>query len=208
VTDEPLSRRRAVALLSGTAAVGWASRLAAQVAQGAQQAPPLPDSLLGRLMDPAAGGSQKAVTRYENDPFIVGIEQKIRCTCGCNLSVYTCRTTDFTCTTSPKMHERVVALAKQGMTAQQILDAFVAQYGQSVLMSPPKTGFNLLGYLVPGSLITVVGVSLTWVLVRRTHRRTAMAGSPDTDVETPDADSTLPPDDAARLRAELEKLEL
>lgn len=211
MSDAPVSRRRALALLAGAAALsGAAGRLVAQQGQGGQQgkpAPPLPDSLLGRLMDPAAGGMESPITKYENDPFVVGIEEKLRCTCGCNLSVYTCRTTDFTCTVSPKMHQRVVELVKQGKTAQQILDTFVAQYGDLVLMAPPREGFNLLGYLVPGSLILVVGTALTWMLVRKARAREALAAGLERASLAPDAAATLPPDDAAKLRAELEKLE-
>jgi cytochrome c-type biogenesis protein CcmH/NrfF len=225
VTDAPVSRRRALALLAGVAAVAGAGPLRAQQGQGSQRgqaAPPLPDSLLGRLMDPAAGGMEKPITQYENDPFVVGIEEKLRCTCGCNLSVYTCRTTDFTCTVSPKMHQRVVELVKQGKTAQQVIEAFVAQYGEAVLMAPPRRGFNLLGYLLPGSLMLVVGTALTWVLVRRARGRLDgwTGGQADSDqplassahadhasTRSPDPPYTLPPDDAAKLRAELEKLE-
>lgn len=224
MSDASVSRRRALVLLAGVAALSGAGRLVAQEGQEGQagrqgqKAPPLPDSLLGRLMDPAAGGMEKPITQYENDPFVVGIEQKLRCTCGCNLSVYTCRTTDFTCPVSPKMHAQVVALVKQGKTAQQVLDAFVAQYGQMVLMAPPREGFNLLGYLLPGTLIVLVGAGLTWMLVRRARAvggagdqagmDLPLAGGPDhPSAGPPDRPSTLPPDDAAKLRAELDKLE-
>jgi cytochrome c-type biogenesis protein CcmH/NrfF len=221
VTDASLSRRRALVLLAGVATLGWADRLMAQQGQAGQTAPPLPDSTLGRLMDPAAGGMEGPITQYENDPLVVGIEEKLRCTCGCNLSVYTCRTTDFTCSVSPKMHQRVVELVKQGKTAQQVIDAFVAQYGQAVLMAPPRRGFNLLAYLLPGSLLLIVGSALTWMLVRRSHAAGRSGGGgggggePGMDLALADrlasgaADRplTLPPDDAARLRAELDKLE-
>jgi cytochrome c-type biogenesis protein CcmH len=162
------------------------------------------DSLVGSLMDPSrAGRLQARVTKYENDPFVVDIEGKIRCTCGCNLSVYTCRTTDFTCTTSPAMHQRVIELVEQGKSAQQILDAFVAEYGESVLMAPPRKGFNILGYVVPGILITLVGGALAWIMVRKTRVRLAEAGG-----AAPAPESSLPPNEAARLKAEMEKLEL
>jgi cytochrome c-type biogenesis protein CcmH len=148
------------------------------------------------------------VTEYENDPFVVGVEEKLRCTCGCNLSVYTCRTTDFTCETSPAMHRRVVELVEQHKSAQEILDAFVAQYGESVLMAPPKAGFNLAGYLVPGILITVVGAVLAWVLIRKRGARLAAARGASPEGAGSEAGSALPPEDAARLKAELERLEL
>lgn len=167
--------------------------------------PPSQDSLVGNLMDPSRAGTLRdRVTRYENDPFVVDVEGKIRCTCGCNLSVYTCRTTDFTCTTSPAMHQRVIELVEQGKSAQQILDAFVAQYGESVLMAPPREGFNILGYVVPGILISLVGGALAWIMVRKTRVRLAEAGGASGAEPQP----SLPADEAARLKAELEELEL
>ncbi len=166
------------------------------------------DSLVGELMDPSrAGRPQTRVTKYENDPFVVGVEQQLRCTCGCNLSVYTCRTTDFTCETSPAMHRRVVELVDQQKSDQEILDAFVGQYGEAVLMAPPKRGFNLAGYLVPGVAITVVGAVLAWVIVRRTRMMAGAAVRAGTaDATAGSAASDAP--EQARLRAELEKLEL
>jgi len=162
------------------------------------------DTAVGELWDPnRAGKLRSRVTQYENDPFVVGVEEKLRCTCGCNLSVYTCRTTDFTCETSPAMHRRVVELVEQGKSAQEILDAFVAQYGESVLMAPPKAGFNLAGYLLPGVLITLVGAVLVWVLARKREAGLA-AGAAGIEAGS---ESSLPPDDAARLKRELERLE-
>jgi len=190
-----MGRREVLAALGGM----WLLR----VTQG-QQRQGTPDSLVGELMDPARAGKLRSrVTAYENDPFVVGVEEKIRCTCGCNLSVYTCRTTDFTCETSPAMHAQVVELVEQKKSAQEILDAFVAQYGESVLMAPPRAGFNLAGYLLPGILITLVGGALGWIIVRQTRMRSAAAPSAE---PASDDTSSLPPDEQARIRAELEKL--
>ena len=66
---------------------------------------------------------------------------------GASLDVYTCRTTDFTCTTSPAMHQQVVALAAQGRSGQEIVDAFVRENGVAILMAPPKRGLQSGGLL-------------------------------------------------------------
>src|SRR5512134_575864 len=124
------SRREALGALGGVLAAAPAAS-AAVVYQEPQRGQGAADTLVGELMDPTRAGKLRGrVTEYENDPVIVGVEEKIRCTCGCNLSVYTCRTTDFTCETSPAMHQRVVELMEQRLSAQEILDAFVAQYGE------------------------------------------------------------------------------
>lgn len=162
----------------------------------------LQDSLVGRLTDPSIAGKSRArITDHENDPFVVGIEGKLRCTCGCNLSVYTCRTTDFTCETSPALHSQVIALVEEGKTADEILNAFMAQYGETVLMSPPKRGFNLAAYTVPGLAILTAAALLVRHLTRRTPVPASVPASSDTRAPTPDTQSH------AKLAAELEKLE-
>src|SRR3989454_11697389 len=104
-----------------------------------------------------AGRPLEPVTTADNDAVIQAIEKQLHCTCGCNLDVYTCRTTDFTCTVSPAMHQHVVGLAAQGMTGPQIIDQFVREHGVAILMAPPKRGFNLAGYFVPSLLIIAAG---------------------------------------------------
>ncbi len=145
-----------------------------------------------------AGRPRNRVTDYENDPFIVALEGTIKCTCGCNLDVYTCRTTDFTCAVSPAMHREVVSMMEDGMTGQEIVDAFVAQYGETVLMAPKKTGFNLTAYLLPGVTITAVGALIARTLVRR-QRRALIAA---TSSIMPGVDA----DDQALLEEELTQL--
>ena len=130
-----------------------------------------------RLQQPSlAGRPRRRITDYENDPFIVGLERGLKCTCGCNLDVYTCRTTDFTCTVSPAMHREVVALYEAGKTGEEIIADFVARHGETILMAPPKEGFNWAGYLVPGVLITLTGGVIASVLMLR---REARARPPD-----------------------------
>ena len=164
-----------------------------------------PDSLpgtgpSGRLWDPArAGRPLEPVTTADNDAVIRAIEKQLHCTCGCNLDVYTCRTTDFTCTVSPAMHEQVVDLAAQGMTGPQIIDQFVREHGVAILMAPPRRGFNLAGYFVPSLLIVVAGVVLTLVL-----RRWARTATPEAVPARPLPAGT--PEELERLRGELDRL--
>ena len=163
-----------------------------------------PDSLpgtgpSGRLWDPArAGRPLPPVTAADNDAAIQAIEKQIHCTCGCNQDVYTCRTTDFTCTTSPAMHRRVVALAQAGKSGQQILDEFVREHGIAILMAPPIRGFNLAGYFVPGLVIVVVAAALIPVLLSWV-RDPAPA-------EMPPPAAAATPEELARLQRELERL--
>lgn len=125
----------------------------------------------GKLWDPnRAGPSMQPVTAEDNDAAIQAIEKQLKCTCGCGLDVYTCRTTDFTCPVSPKMHRRVIDMAKAGLTGPGIIAQFVSENGLEILMAPPKRGFNLAGYFVPAAVILAVGAVLL-VVMRRWVRR-------------------------------------
>lgn len=169
MTPSERTTRRGFLVLAGGAVLG-AARLAA-----AQEPGSLPGSgTTGALGDPgAAGRPQAPTTDRDNDLAIQAIEKRLRCTCGCTLDVYTCRTTDFTCTYSPQLHREVLQLRDSGMSGQQIVDAFVAKYGEQALMAPEPHGFNLAGYLVPGALVTAAGAVMLWILSRRRTRTAA-----------------------------------
>jgi len=155
----------------------------------------------GRLWDPArAGRPLEPVSAADNDAAIQAIEKQLHCTCGCNLDVYTCRTTDFTCTVSPAMHQHVVGLAERGMTGPQIIDQFVREHGVAILMAPPKRGFNLAGYFVPSILIVAAGLVLTLVL-----RHWARTAAPDRVPARPLAPAGTS-EELERLRGELDRL--
>lgn len=147
-----------------------------------------------------AGRAQTPVTAADNDKSIQALEKKLRCTCGCGLDIYTCRTTDFSCTYSPALHKQVLAMRVEGKTAQEVMDAFVAQYGSTVLMSPPRRGINILGYLFPGlAALTATGVLLL-VLLRWTRRGRGIAPV------TASIPSDATPAELERLQRELDKL--
>ncbi len=185
-----LSRRGFLVVAAASATAAAVRRLGAQTpgsGDGSAQAGTLPGSgPAGSLGDPAAAGRPQApTTARDDDSAIQAVEKRLRCTCGCTLDVYTCRTTDFSCTYSPQLHREVLQLRDSGMTGQQIVDAFVAKYGEQALMAPKPQGFNLAGYLLPGSLVTAAGAVMLWILSR--HRvRTAQELAPVAVDATPE----------------------
>ncbi|MDP9201000.1 MAG: cytochrome c-type biogenesis protein CcmH [Gemmatimonadota bacterium] len=106
------------------------------------------------------------------------LEHQIHCQCGCNLDVYTCRTTDFACSVSPAMHSDVMGLVAGGHSAQEILAAFKAVYGEKVFMAPVKSGFNLVGYTVPFIALGTGAVIVAALLKRWSSRVPAAASAP------------------------------
>jgi cytochrome c-type biogenesis protein CcmH len=170
---------------------------------------PPQDSLAGRgatgtLRDPSVVGRSRTPTdERENNADIQAIEQRLACNCGCTLDVFTCRTTDFSCTYSPALHREVLALRDQGKTAQQILDAFVAKYGEKALMAPKPQGIlNLTGYLLPGTLVLAAGAGLLLFIGKRKSAVAAAAQGTVVPFE-----GTANPDELERLRRALAEIE-
>jgi cytochrome c-type biogenesis protein CcmH len=167
---------------------------------------PAQDSLAGRgprgtLRDPVSVGRSRVPTdASENSAEIQTIEKRLACNCGCTLDVFTCRTTDFSCTYSPALHREVLALRASGKTAQEILDAFVAKYGEKALMAPEPHGFNLAGYLLPGAAIAAGAAGLFLFISRR---KLALAGTPLAPLDP----ATGTPEEMERLRRALGELE-
>lgn len=152
---------------------------------------------VGRLRD--------SLTAADSDPVLIATERRLRCTCGCTLDIYTCRTTDFTCTYSPALHQEIKDLFAAGQTPEQVIGVFVAREGEAILMSPPARGFNLAGYLVPG-LVMAAGMLglIAWIGRRRGSVAAAEGTTPVASL-----DPTSAPDDDARaaLRQALEDIE-
>ncbi|HEY9014974.1 MAG TPA: cytochrome c-type biogenesis protein CcmH [Gemmatimonadales bacterium] len=188
MTTDTLSRRRFLGSLALSV-----------VPQGSQ----LPGGgATGTLRDPSVVGRPRTPTDHrENDAEIQRIEQQLACNCGCTLDVFTCRTTDFSCTYSPRLHREVLALRDQGKTAKEILDAFVAKYGEKALMAPKPRGFNLWGYLLPGVVVGAAAVGLAAVLRRREAVAAENAGQP---VPPPAVNAS--PEEMERLNRALEEV--
>jgi cytochrome c-type biogenesis protein CcmH len=128
---------------------------------------------------PTKAGAKPSMTDAQRDD----LEHQIHCQCGCNLDVYTCRTTDFACSVSPAMHADVMGLVAGGHTAPEILAAFKAVYGEKVLMAPVRSGFNLLGYTVPFIALGGGAVIVAFLMRRWKLRAPQTAAVPSPHVE-------------------------
>lgn len=190
-----ISRRR---WLESTLAIGGGALLAKRV--GAQDRPVgIADTSNLFPMDQSAARTVRLPPKPRATPSMPpdardDLEHRIRCQCGCTLAIYTCRTTDFSCQVSPAMHRDVMALVEGGYDAEEILDAFVNVYGDRALMAPPREGFNILGYVLPGFAIAVGAVVLA-VFIRRLRAQPVVAASP----APPVLDAS--PDELARIDA-------
>ncbi len=79
-----------------------------------------------------------------------------------------------------------------GDSKGEIKDALVREFGESILASPPKKGFNLLAWVLP-PVGLVVGAGVLAFLAVRWSRRRDDADEPR--IESPDADADRRIDD-------------
>ena len=147
---------------------------------------------------PAKPGARASMTADQRDD----VERQIRCQCGCTLDVYICRTTDFSCQVSPAMHRDIIALVEGGYSAQEILDAFVATYGERALMAPKREGFNLVGYLAPfGALAAGLGAVVFFLRGVRQRTLATAGASPSAPAHTVPTNANATDAELARLNA-------
>jgi len=90
-------------------------------------------------------------------------------------------------------------LLAAGRSEQEVLDDFVARYGDQILAAPAPKGFNLVAYGAP-FLLLIAGCGALLLLVRKWARRAAAE---------PDASEPMPidPKYAERLDRELREFD-
>lgn len=176
---------------------GLGSLLVAPVAAAQQQAQPPTTSgpmsaeayvPVSRVPRP---GATPRVTVEQRDE----LERHLKCQCGCPMDIYLCRTTDFACPLSPRVHADVEALIAGGYSVDEIRDAFVAAYGERVLTAPKAEGFNLLAWVAPFAAIGTFGIFAGWLIHRWRSEPLVADGEP----RIPQSLGT--PDEMARLEA-------
>jgi cytochrome c-type biogenesis protein CcmH len=87
----------------------------------------------------------------------------------------------------------------EGWTEKQILDEMVANYGPGVLSTPATHGFDLLAWVLPIGGVAVGAIALA---VGAWYWSRGRSSEPDTPLA-----SALPPEDEARLDAELARFD-
>jgi hypothetical protein len=66
------------------------------------------------------------------------VGMRLACQCGCKDSVATCSMLE--CRFSKPAKERIARMQAVGMSDQQIIDAFVRDYGPGIYLAPPSAG--------------------------------------------------------------------
>jgi len=117
------------------------------------------------------------------------IASELRCVVCQNLSV-----ADSPSDLAKEMRNLVREQVEQGKSRDEIQAYFVSRYGEYVLLSPPKRGFNLLVWGLP-FLAIAAGGGVVYIVARRWTER------------PPAERPTVDPDYAERVRRELSERE-
>jgi len=86
------------------------------------------------------------------------------CQCGCTLVLNNCNHVE--CHSRSTMTAVINQKIDEGQSAEQITQFFVAQYGEQVLASPPKKGFNLVAWILPFAAL-LFGGGVVYVVLRK-----------------------------------------
>ena len=79
-----------------------------------------------------------------------------------------------------ELRQELRTMLAGGATEEQIVDTFVARYGERILAAPKPQGFNLLAYALPAVAIAVGLLVVAFVM--RHHRQRAPSTVPPPEV--------------------------
>lgn len=92
---------------------------------------------------------------------------------------------------SLNMKNKVRQLLEEGKSEQEVLDFFVERYGEWILRSPQKKGFNLFLWLTPLVLILLAIGFMVKYLYNRTPKTASSPAPPLTEKEQAAVDKEL-----------------
>jgi cytochrome c-type biogenesis protein CcmH/NrfF len=108
-----------------------------------------------------------------DSPRVHAIAQKLRCPCGCNLTM-SCQMPPHPCPTCKKNRIRIYQMLSEGMSERDILRTYVAESGSEVLWVTPGASGKAAPYVGLG-----LGFGAVLLVIRRYLRQ--RASTPDVD---------------------------
>lgn len=89
---------------------------------------------------------------------------RLQCQCGCKDSVATCSMLE--CSFSKPAKERIAQMQSVGMSDEQIVQAFIRDYGTAIYLAPP----NAFGWIVPYASVGF-GLAVVFLFLRKAYRK-------------------------------------
>src|SRR5580693_6609978 len=119
------------------------------------------------------------VARAQDSPHAKELGQKLMCVCGCNQILGSCN--HVGCKYSHDMMKELEDRIARNEPDDLTLQAFVQEYGPTVLSSPPAKGFNRIAWIAP-IVFPLVALGLLWDVIRRWKQRGAVAAASSPNV--------------------------
>ena len=132
-----------------------------------------PAFLIALLLAAPGASAQSAsptVREQPETPFeredVTAVAEQLACYCGCpHMQVSTCF-----CGTADSIRADIAAHLDAGGTADDFIAAYVEEHGTWGLAVPPKEGFNLVIWVLPGVLLALGAVLVFWLGTRWAKR--------------------------------------
>ena len=119
--------------------------------------------------------------------------KRIKCSCGgCEQTAGTCYHVggEFSgpCGVAKQQIKEIQAHLDKGLTDDQVIDAMIKQYGTAAYVEPPKSGFGLVAWLMPGVYLVLGALVVIFVMGRwRKRAEVAEATAPQKSTVSPEA---------------------
>lgn len=134
-------------------------------------------------------------------PAIAGqkdVEERLTCQCGCGLTVHTCN--HLQCSFAIPVRTDITKSLAVGEGGDEIIERYVAKYGEKILSAPTHIGFNLVAWYGPYLALFVAGTIIIITMRRWTSSVRGADSQPVTASPSSDRDRD-------RLARELEDLD-
>jgi cytochrome c-type biogenesis protein CcmH/NrfF len=102
----------------------------------------------------------------------------LACRCGCKDTVATCSMLE--CTSSKPAKERIAQMQAVGYSDQQIIQAFVRDYGPGIYLAEP----NAWGWIVPYVSLSA-GLVVVWLFIRKYRKPKPIAELAPIELDDP-----------------------
>ena len=129
------------------------------------------------LLVAVAALAQTASEKPSDDVRRVGA--RLQCQCGCKDSVATCSMLE--CHFSKPAKLRIAQMQSVGMSDEQIVQAFIRDYGMAVYLAPP----NAFGWIIPYSAVGF-GLVVIFVFVRKYYKPKVMTNLGEIEADDPE----------------------
>lgn len=135
--------------------------------------------LLASFYTAAAGYAQEGTPGYPTDDDVNRIAKKLYCPVCPNTPLDVCETQ-----ACQDWRAQIRDQLAEGWSEEQIIDYFVAQYGERVLAEPQRKGFTSLVWILP-AIAVLLGLGIVWQVVKGWRAQAALTASAPPPPEVP-----------------------